>query len=168
MTTQSRSVVVGIVPGQSDDVVLQAAMFASRFEAQLVCAFVETSRYVVEELADGSVRSLPFDPDLPELRDEVFDPELAAHLGSLLAARNVRWSTRALAGDPARALAHLADAVDAAMIVVGTRRTSPRRGIREFFGGSVAAQLAHRQHRPVVVIPQAPVSIEEPLPWEPA
>ena len=168
MTSPARSVVVGVVPGQSDDVVIQAAMFASRFEAQLVCAFVETSRYVVEELPDGSVRSLPFDPDLPEMRDEVFDPALAAHLDSLLAPRNVRWSTRALAGDPARALGHVADAVDAAMIVVGTRRHSPRRGLREFFGGSVAAQLAHRQHRPVVVIPQTPVSIEDPLPWEPA
>ena len=168
MTGHPRSVVVGVVPGQSDDVVIQAALFASRFDAQLVCAFVETSRYVVEELPDGSVRSLPFDPDLPEMRDEVFEPALAAHIDSLLATRNVRWSTRALAGDPARAIGHLAEAVDAAMIVVGTRSRSPRRGIREFFGGSVAAQLAHRQHRPVVVIPLSPVSIEDPLPWEPA
>jgi hypothetical protein len=30
----------------------------------------------------------------------------------------------------------------------------------------VAVHLAHRQHRPVVVIPLSPVPAEEHLPWE--
>jgi nucleotide-binding universal stress UspA family protein len=52
------------------------------------------------------------------------------------------------------------------MIVVGSRRRGVRSGLKEFFGGSVAAQLAHRQHRPVVVVPVAPVPLDTPLPWE--
>jgi hypothetical protein len=38
--------------------------------------------------------------------------------------------------------------------------------MQEFFGGSVAVHLAHRQHRPVVVIPLAPVAFRDELPWE--
>ena len=54
------------------------------------------------------------------------------------------------------------------MIVVGSRRRGMRSGLKEFFGGSVAAQLAHRQHRPVVVVPVDPVAPGAPLPWEDA
>jgi nucleotide-binding universal stress UspA family protein len=39
------------------------------------------------------------------------------------------------------------------MIIVGSRRGGLRSTMHEFFGGSVAAHLAHRQPRPVVVVP---------------
>ncbi|MBC7442246.1 MAG: universal stress protein [Ramlibacter sp.] len=159
-------VIVGVTRGQPDAVVRGAAVFASRFQAELVCATVDATRYMVAEHADGSMSSLPFDPDLPELAEETFDPRLAAHLAEILAGAGVAWSTRALAGDPARALGHLAHTLGAAMIVVGTRESGVRHTLQTFLGGSVAARLAHRQHRPVVVIPLAPVPFEEPLPWE--
>jgi hypothetical protein len=38
--------------------------------------------------------------------------------------------------------------------------------MREFFAGSVAVHLAHRQTRPVVVIPTSPVPQGAALPWE--
>jgi hypothetical protein len=38
--------------------------------------------------------------------------------------------------------------------------------VREFFAGSVALHLSHRQARPVVVVPLAPVSRAQALPWE--
>jgi nucleotide-binding universal stress UspA family protein len=52
------------------------------------------------------------------------------------------------------------------LIVVGTRHPGVRAGAREFFGGSVAVHLAHRQHRPVLVIPLAPTPHGTKLPWE--
>jgi nucleotide-binding universal stress UspA family protein len=131
-----------------------------------VCVTLDPSRYKVSELPDGSMTSLPFDPDLPELADEAFDPRLRAHLAKVLDGRGVLWSTRALAGEPARALGHLGDTLGAAMIVVGTRETTTRRGVQSFFTGSVAVHLAHRQHRPVVIIPLAPVPFDDALPWE--
>jgi nucleotide-binding universal stress UspA family protein len=160
-----RHVVVGVFPGQPDSVVREAAVFAARFNAELVCAHVDQGRYLVQELPDGTISSLPFDPDLPELQDDVFDPELQAHLATVLGT-SVNWSTRALAGDPAQALAHLAETLGAAMIVVGTRRQGVRSGFAEFFAGSVAVHLAHRQRRPIVVVPLNPVAPDSALPWE--
>ena len=52
------------------------------------------------------------------------------------------------------------------MIIVGSRRGGLRVSMHEFFGGSVAAHLAHRQSRPVVVIPLSPVPAGGRLPWE--
>ena len=164
---QRRSViVVAVEPKQSDAVLLQASTLARDLDADLVCAHVDMGRYPVEEHPDGTVASLPYDPDLPDLGEEEFDPALANHIRDVLEGSDVRYTLRALAGDPARALGHLADAVDARLIVVGTHHPGLRRGIHDFFEGSVAVHLAHRQHRPVVVIPLSPVTGDGKLPWE--
>lgn len=159
-------IIVGVLSGQPDSVVLQAATFASRFNADLVCAHVDQGRYLVDEHPDGSVSSLPFDPDLPDMQEEGFDPGLAKHLAHILGDRGISWSTRALAGETARALGHLAETLDAAMIVVGTREHTVSAGLHDFFTGSIAVHLAHRQHRPVVVIPLSPLGPNSEMPWE--
>lgn len=164
--SQRRSLVVGVVRPQSDTVVREAARLAERFGAELVFATVDTARYTVIENVDGSVSSLPVDPDLPETDEAVFDPQLKAHLRELLTDSPISWSVRVLAGDPAHALGRLADKVDAEAIVVGTRERGLRAGLAEFFTGSVAVHLAHRQRRPVIVIPQAPVEHEGAMPWD--
>ena len=160
------SVIVGVVPGQPDILLTSAGEFARRFRVELVCVHVDRNRSTVDEHADGSVQAVPVDPDLAEAREVGFDPLLRAHLAHVLDGRGVQWSTRALAGDPAHSLARLARRLDAAMIVVGTREATVRGGIREFFAGSVAVHLAHRQNRPVVVIPLAPAHSERDLPWD--
>lgn len=165
-TSRPACVIVGVTSDQPDVVVLEAAIFAAHFGAELVCASVDATRYMVTEREDGSITSLPYDPDLPDFREEGFDPKLRAHLAKNLDGRGLAWSTRALAGDPARALGHLGETLHAAMIVVGTREPTVRHNVQQFFNGSVAVHLAHRQHRPVVIIPLAPVPFEEDLPWE--
>ncbi len=159
-------VIVGVAPGQPDAVVQQAAGFASHFAAELVCAWVDPGRYMVSEHPDGSMSTLSFDPDNTDLADEGFHPGLRVRLETLLEGRGLAWSTRALAGDPALALGHLAETLGASMIIVGTRESSVRGGLQAFFTGSIAVRLAHRQHRPVVMIPLAPVPFDERLPWE--
>lgn len=159
-----RRIMVGVNHGQSDVVLRHAVQLAKAFGAELVCAHVDVGRYVVEERPDGVVVSRPLDPDLPELSDTDFDPALAEHIRELVGPTEVTF--RELAGDRAYALARLADICGVEMIVVGSRRRGVRSGLKEFFGGSVAAQLAHRQHRPVVVVPVAPVPVGTPLPWE--
>ena len=163
---QSAPVIVGVDHNQPDAVVLSAVDVARRFGTELVCATVDRGRYTVQEREDGSVSSLPIDPDLPDLAVEEFPEELERHLAELLGGRGVPWSTRMLAGDPAHALGRLADRLDAAMIVVGTREAGLRGSIQQLLTGSVAAHLAHRQHRPVLVIPLDPVPIDRDLPWE--
>ena len=155
------------LPTASADVVLRhAARFARTFDAALICAHVDPGRYVVEELPDGSVASLPLDPDLPELKDSDFDQGLVAQVRAAVADDSIELSFRELAGDVAYALTRLADILDVEMIIVGSRRGGVRAGLKQFLTGSVAAHLAHRQPRPVVVIPVAPVAEGKPLPWE--
>jgi len=109
---------------------------------------------------------MPIDSDLADDVVEEFDPDLHRTIAEVLDHHPVRWSVRALAGGPAQELAGLAEEVDAAMIVVGTRDPGIRGSLHEFFNGSVAVQLAHRQHRPIVVVPLNPVGAEGDLPWQ--
>lgn len=162
----ARRILVGVTYGQPDVVLRHAARFARTFDAALVCAHVDPGRYVVEELPDGSVASLPLDPDLPELKDTDFDQGLVAQVRAAVADDSIDLSFRELAGDVAYALTRLADILDVEMIIVGSRRSGVRAGLKQFLTGSVAAHLAHRQPRPVVVIPVAPVAEGKPLPWE--
>jgi nucleotide-binding universal stress UspA family protein len=89
-----------------------------------------------------------------------------AQVRTAVADDSIELSFRELAGDVAYALTRLADILDVEMIIVGSRRGGVRAGLKQFLTGSVAAHLAHRQSRPVVIIPVAPVAEGKPLPWE--
>ncbi|MGK9149072.1 universal stress protein [Plantibacter flavus] len=161
------AIVVGVTPRQPDAVLLEAVSFAKAFDCRLVLAHVDASRFVVVENADGTVTSLPFDADLHDFDPEPADPEMEATAHRLLDDAGVPWELTQLAGDPARALGRLAESVSARAVVVGTRERGLRKGILEFFNGSVAAALAHRQARPVIVVPLAPTAGDDPL-WDAA
>ncbi|HET9871791.1 MAG TPA: universal stress protein [Propionibacteriaceae bacterium] len=163
-----RCIVVGVTAQQPEAVLRQAARFARRFDATVVCAHVDPASYVVVEHPDGSVEARPIDPDLPDWVSSPFDDELASRIRGVADEDNVAVVFRELAGDVAHALGRLAEILQAEMIVVGSRRRGVRSSLQEFFGGSVAAHLAHRQRRPVVVIPLAPVRAGSRLPWEDA
>ncbi len=165
MNRHKTHIIVGVLVGQPAAVVATAATFAEHFNAELVCVFVNGARYAIGQRADGAVVSLSINPDLGDEAVEVFDPAMRSAIAAVLEDRDVSWSVRALAGGPAQELARVADEFDAAMIVVGTHEAGVRGSLHEFFNGSVAAQLAHRQHRPVVVVPLNPVGDGE-LPWD--
>ena len=83
---------------------------------------------------------------------------------TVLSGTGVDWTVVQLVGDPALALRHLADRAEARLIVVGTRRRGFGESVREFLTGSVAARLAHRQSRPILVVPlEEPARDEEDL-----
>src|SRR5688572_21821999 len=132
----------------------------------LVCARVDPSRYLVERFNDGRFTSMPIDPDLADLRVETFDESLRDRIAAIMEPTGVHWSVQPLVGDPGSELAALADRVEALMIVVGTRAPGFRGTLQEFFTGSVAANLAHRQHRPLVVVPHPGTRTNAPPPWE--
>ncbi|GAB3269736.1 universal stress protein [Arthrobacter pigmenti] len=159
-------IVFGATIHQPEMFLRTAAVYAARFNAELVCASVAASNYTIEEFPDGNIRSAPVDADLPDMSEAVFDPQLQKKIADILDVTEVRWSTRILAGDPAHSLAHLADRLSASMIIVGARDATVRAAVGEFLRGSVAAHLVHRQHRPVVVIPLNPVETDAALPWE--
>jgi len=158
--------VVGIVPGQPELVALTAAAWArAAGGATLYFAYVDPTRQVVEELPDGSVRHVDLDPDTADDSWQERARSMEAFLHDVVDPTGVPWELRYLAGRPDRALTHLARAVDAAVIVVGTRAPGVRQGIREFIDGSVAVQLAHHQHRPVLVVPLRVVDWKAQLAW---
>jgi nucleotide-binding universal stress UspA family protein len=145
--------VVGVTPQQPVAVLREAVRLARQFKAVLVCANVEAGSYVVAEHPDGSVESRPIDPDQPDWNAAVFNGGLAHRIHEVADQEGVRVEFRELAGDIAHALGRLAEVLDAEMIIVGSRRGGLRSTMHDFFGGSVAAHLAHRQPRPVVVVP---------------
>lgn len=68
-------------------------------------------------------------------------------------AQGIRWSFQTLSGDPARALGQFAESADVSVIVVGTRERGLGIRLEQLLVGSVAVELTHRQHRPVLIVP---------------
>lgn len=167
------AVVVGVVPGQPELVALTAASLARAIGAPtLYFAYVDPSRFVEEELPDGTVRHSAIDSDGVDDSWRATERKLREFLEALLgaggdgAAGAVRWELRYLAGRPDRALTHLARAVDAAVMIVGTRAPGQGAHVRELLTGSIAVQLAHHQHRPVLTVPLSVVDWRVAAPWE--
>jgi len=152
-----KAVVVGMQPGQPPHVLTEAVRYAKLLKAPLVVVHVDVTRFVTFEDPDGYVHSAPIDLNLDAGAAEFEDVQRNA--AAMLDKEDITWTARQLVGDPALAIKQLAEKLDAQLIVIGTRKQGLGESIREFFTGSVAARLAHRQHRPVLVIPQG-----EPIP----
>lgn len=149
------AVVVGIVPGQSPRVVREAAKFAQLLGVPLVGAYVDTTRFVTFEEPGGTVHSAALDLSI-QAREADHD-NVVAETAAALSDTGMTCVVRDLVGDPAFAIRDLADEVHASLIVVGTRKPGLGESLREFITGSVAARLAHRQKRNILVVPQGEV-----------
>lgn len=159
-------IVVGVTPDQPELVTLTAVELARALGATIFFGYADPGRVTEREFADGSVQHADLDPDLSD--DEQWRRREAALKGSLthmLAGSGVSWEFRYLAGRADRALTHLARAVDAAVIVVGTRRPGGGGRMQHLLQGSVGAHLSHHQHRPVLVVPTEVVDWKTPLEW---
>jgi nucleotide-binding universal stress UspA family protein len=151
LTALRGAVIVGTVPGLPARVLKEGARYASLLRGPLIVAHVDVTRFVTYEDPDGYVHSAPIDINVAAGESDL--AVVKAEAGTVLEGHEGAWSVRQLVGDPAMAIKHLADQVDARLIVVGTRKRGLGESIREFFTGSVAARLAHRQHRPILVVP---------------
>ncbi|MGP3533391.1 universal stress protein [Microbacterium sp. RD1] len=158
------AVIAGVVPGQSPRVTIEAARYARLLSVPLAIVHVDVTRFVTFEDPDGYIHSAPVDLDIGG--GDIDLAAVRADAERALTDCPVPWSVHQLVGDPALAIKHLADRIDAKLIVVGTRKRGLGESIREFFTGSVAARLTHRQHRPVLVIPLGdPVPDDEEIAW---
>ncbi|GAB2472819.1 universal stress protein [Xylanimonas ulmi] len=162
------AIVAGVAPGQDELVPLTAVAWARAVRAPMVhFAYADVSRYAVEEHPDGTVTHAPIDPDTADVDWQQTAAGLRSHLERVLAGADVPWRFVYLAGRPDRALTHLARAVDAAAIVVGTRAPGGAGRLREAIEGSVAVHLAQHQHRPVLTVPLSVVDWKETrAPWQ--
>lgn len=145
------AVIVGAIPDQPSRVLKEAARYAHLLGAPLLVVHVDVTRFVTYEDPDGYVHSAPID-----INAAIGESDLAAvtaEAEAILGGRDLTWEVRQLVGDPALAIKNLAEQIDAKLLVVGTRKRGLGESIREFFTGAVAVRLAHRQHRPVLVVP---------------
>jgi nucleotide-binding universal stress UspA family protein len=157
-------IVVAIVPHEPELVALTAASWSQAAGGVTVYfAYVDTTRFTVEEYPDGTVRHAEVDPDSVDDSWLQTQEQIEESLTHVLGTTGIPWEFRYLAGRPDRALTHLARAVDAAAIVVGTRAPGTGARFREAVEGSVAVQLSHHQHRPVLVVPLSVVDWKTPL-----
>ena len=146
------AVIVGLVPDSPARVMDEAALNARLRGVPIAVVHVDVTRFVTFDDPDGYANTAPVDVDIAaRARESEFVQALAA---KQLEGSGVSWSFLQLAGDPALAIKELAEKIDASLIVVGTRDRGIGESIREFFTGSVAARLAHRQRRPVLVVPR--------------
>lgn len=157
------AVIVGVIPEQSSRVVKEAARYARLLGAPLLVVHVDTTRFVTYEDPDGFVRSAPIDIDVAPGEAEL--AQVRAEVSAILEGHGLDWSIKQLVGDPALAIKHLADDIDARLLVIGTRKRGFGESIREFFTGSVAARLAHRQRRPILVVPIGELVPDDEDPW---
>lgn len=151
------AVIAGVIPDQSPRVLKEAARYAKLLQSPLVVVHVDVTRFVTYEDPDGYVHSAPIDINIAAGEGELAKVQDAA--ASVLGDSGPDWTVRQLVGDPAMALKHFADEIDARLLVVGTRKRGFGESVREFFTGSVGARLAHRQHRPILIVP-----LGEPVP----
>jgi nucleotide-binding universal stress UspA family protein len=151
------AVIAGVIPDQSPRVLKEAARYAKLLQVPLVVVHVDVTRFVTYEDPDGYVHSAPIDINIAAGEGELAKVQRAA--ASVLGDAGPHWTVRQLVGDPAMAIKHFADQIDARLIVVGTRKRGFGESVREFFTGAVGVRLAHRQHRPILVVP-----LGEPVP----
>ncbi|MBN9179469.1 MAG: universal stress protein, partial [Microbacterium sp.] len=105
------AVIVGIVPGEPSRVLKEAARYAKLLGAPLLVVNVDVTRFVTYEDPDGYVHSAPIDLNVATGESEL--AIVRAEASALLDGRGVDWSIRQLVGDPALAMKHLAEEVDA-------------------------------------------------------
>jgi len=129
----------------------RAAGLAALAAAVELAARLRAEVHVVHSI---TVEDYGIDPDSDE-----FDAQCARNrarerddIEATMRDTGLRWTYHEQRGDPAKALAGLADKVDAAYIVVGATRPG---ALHHLVGGeSVAKRLLRHQHRPVLVVPE--------------
>jgi nucleotide-binding universal stress UspA family protein len=145
--------VVGVLPGQHAEVLRSATGLAEKMGAPLLCAYVDEASYLVEWDPARSAHRLSLHPGKDDADVRAASEELRGVVEAACAGKNVEWTLRLLAGDPARALGRVAAEANAAMIIVGTPERGLGHRLSAALNGSVAAWLTHHQDRPVLVVP---------------
>jgi nucleotide-binding universal stress UspA family protein len=144
---------VGVEPKQPPKVAWEAAALAARLGVDLVFGYAQVNSYLIEldppDKRDAeSLTPVEVDEEMSDLAVRIADS-----IGRALEGVEASWSLRILSGDPAKALARLAEDISAEFIVVGTRRPGLGHHLEDVVSGSIAAHLSHIQPRPVLVIP---------------
>lgn len=149
------AVVVGLQPGQDPAVLAFAADLAAATGGELIGAYVDPGSYLIEWDPHGNVLDQSLDHSLdPEDEAASALRELRPLFLAAAEGRQLHSRLQVLGGDPASALARLAQAVAASVIVVGARHAGLLASVNEALTGSLVRKLLATQHLPVLAIPR--------------
>ena len=146
-------IILGVEWHFSEYLVRTAEALAAALKVHLVCAFVDPASYLIEWEPVNQRAALSLDPSINE-EAEFPSGQLQAKLEAILGKPGDAWSFRVLNGDVPKALNRLAENTHAALLVVGAGRTGTLAWLERTLEGSVPEALAHRQQRPVLVVPE--------------
>jgi nucleotide-binding universal stress UspA family protein len=153
-------VVFGALPNQHPKLVQAAAAITSRMDGSLLCVWVDEEHVAVERRPDGTLVTLPLNPDEDEDPAGPVVEKMSARLEEILAGSPVPWRLYYTTGIPAEALDEVAEELDAMAIAIGTREKGLGPWVTDNVTGSVAVELAHRL-RPLVLIPHPDVTSQQ-------
>ena len=149
-------VVAGVFPGQRAAVVTEAAALARLIDRPLLCVYVAPDTFLTEwDRADVRVAASLHPTDIGAADGQAAMKLSAAITATLQSTEALPqdWTLRILAGDPSRAIARVADEVDASLVVVGTHASGFGRAVEEWVSGSVAVHLSRALRCSIVVVP---------------
>lgn len=146
-------VVLGVAWQPSESLIRAGASLAAGLDAHLICAYVDPASYLTEWEPAVLRTSASLDP---AVNNETDFPsgQVRDLLQAILGPPGEDWSFRVLNGAVAQALARLAASTDASLLIVGGQRPGRLHAVERMLEGSVEADLAGLQRRPVLVIPQ--------------
>lgn len=128
--------VVGIEPGQPDIVVVTAARLAETLKAKVYFAYADPQRITEREFPTALCSTAALIPTSPATRSGRPGGTSWSLPCTRRWAGTHQWEFRYLAGRADRALTHLARAVDASMIVIGTRRPGSSGRVKRLLQGT--------------------------------
>lgn len=143
------------VPWDFDERLVRAAAgLAVIMDAHLICGFVDPASYLTEWEPEGSQPGTSLDP-VPNVDAEFPAGQILAALTGVLGPPGGAWTFRVLNGEVAQALGRLAEATDAAALIVGGQRPGRVARMGRLLEGSVSVSLTRLQARPVLIVPHS-------------
>lgn len=153
MTTPPRRILVGTdFSTASQHAVDRAVALAKLWSVPMVLHHVASASFW-EDVASRAADAAGLDPASPEAVVEMAADLLRRRADEIEAASGVRCEVGASAGRPTAELARAATAVDAGLLVIGSRGDHP---MRQLFVGTTAQKLLRVSPCPVLVVKRAP------------
>jgi len=143
-------VVVGVDDVSACGRQLRAAVFLARAFGRPMVA-VHVRRRAVP-LVEGYV-PIPEDVQLDESAEDAIEAALSADLAASGELEGVSWELVSTSGDAAAELMRIAEARDAACLVVGKRHSGFAQFLHRIASGSVSHAVVSSQKLPVLVVP---------------
>lgn len=147
------AIVVGVRPHQHPRVLSMGVWLAAELKQYLVCVYVISRPALGEQIVDDDTDffTLP-QPERDEFGGKQVD-DLQHRLEEVLLQDDVPWILKIAYGDPARALAKVAEQLEATLLVIGSHQKRTPWNLGQFRHNSMVLRALLHPQVPVVLVP---------------